>query len=221
MDIHGNNIFPETKILDLVLSYVCLNSPENRCEGQKYDYLKRIGGLPLVCKAFHNSCWRNHPDFVKCKAYSEVVCLLHKIPQLRKIHLTVRAISVASDIDHFQRSLLFVNRRWKSLSDVLPRLQLLDLTPTLCKDTGMSNEEVMRMVCGGIIDEDDEQWEFQCYLIERDEMLYISSIPFLQKSKYRLDKFLPTAPEGLTLRLFQLAPPQKLHKVHTLIYSNT
>jgi hypothetical protein len=61
MDINGNNLFPETKILDLVLSYVCLNSPESRCHEHKYDYLKRISGLPLVCKAFHNSVWRNHP----------------------------------------------------------------------------------------------------------------------------------------------------------------
>jgi hypothetical protein len=133
-----SSIFPEAKILDLVLSYLLVNSPYSHYQQSKeYDYLKKIKGLTLVCKDFNKSVWRNHPDFVYCKAHSDVVFLLQKLPQLKTIKLTVRATSVASDIQLFQRNLLFIKRRWKSLSDILPKLKHLKLTPTFCKDIDM------------------------------------------------------------------------------------
>jgi hypothetical protein len=64
-----------------------------------------------------------------------------------------------------------------------------------------SYEEVMRVICEGMDGdgwEDGEQWEEDP--INRDAMLFNCPIPFLQEAKYRLDRFLPTAPEGLTLR---------------------
>ncbi|KAJ1418555.1 hypothetical protein B484DRAFT_141700 [Ochromonadaceae sp. CCMP2298] len=126
-----NTVFPEAKILDLVISYAVGNSNKDRYYSEApYDYLKKARGLTLVSKEFYNSVFRNHPDFVICKAHSELVSLLNKAPQLKKIKLTVCATSVGSDMQLFQKNLLFIKKEWKRLSDVLPNLELLDLTPT-------------------------------------------------------------------------------------------
>jgi hypothetical protein len=123
------NLFPEAKILDHVLSYIVFNDTKERWSPPEKTYLKDINGLTLVCKDFNASIWRNHPTTVEIKAHKDAVRLLRKIPQLREVKVTVRATSIAGDIQLFQRSLLLSKKRFANLSDVLPNLQLLKLTP--------------------------------------------------------------------------------------------
>jgi hypothetical protein len=119
-----NNVFPESKILELVISFLVAGKSRKRDPYQSQEpYLKRIKGLNLVCKDFYNSDWRNHPDFISCRAHADLVLLFHKVPQLKKIKLSVRATAVAGEIRLFQRHLLFIKKSWKSLSDVLPNLR--------------------------------------------------------------------------------------------------
>jgi hypothetical protein len=126
------DLLPEAKILDLILSFVVHTNPQRRGAWRpRAYYLKDINGLTLVCKAFNASIWRNHPTFVILKAHKDAVRLLRKIPQLRELKVTVRATSIAGDIQLFQRSLLLTKRRFENLTVVLPNLQLLHLTPSI------------------------------------------------------------------------------------------
>jgi hypothetical protein len=143
---------PEAKILDLVLSFLFkdYDKKENQERPRKTSYLKDINGLTLVCKDFNHSIWRNHPTFVTLKAHHPTIRLLRKIPQLTELKVTIRATSIDADIQLFQRSLLLkvhANKSYENnehnehnehiayelfenLSDVLPNLRLLELTPT-------------------------------------------------------------------------------------------
>jgi hypothetical protein len=81
-----------------------------------------------------------------------------------------------------------------------------------------SNEEIMKVVFKGMIEEGDPMGELQCRLLDNDDILYINGCPFLRKAKYRLDHI---GLEGLKLTCLQLGPPQKLGNMglHTICYT--
>jgi hypothetical protein len=82
-----------------------------------------------------------------------------------------------------------------------------------------SNEDILLMVHKGMsFPETEWEWDFQCGLLDRDDILYIYDFPFLCTVKYRLDRI---STEGLKLTCFQLGPPQKLGNIglHTICYT--